>query len=73
MKPANVCRHLRTKKMYIPAQADEVFSATGEAAADAPAIAGATARLPKSASMINWPACRTAILRVRVSKSESCL
>jgi hypothetical protein len=31
MKPANVCRHLRTKKMYIPAQADEVFSATGEA------------------------------------------
>jgi hypothetical protein len=34
MKPANVCRHLRTKKMYIPAQADEVFSATGEAAAD---------------------------------------
>ena len=30
MKPTNVCRHLRTKKMYIPAQADEVFSATGE-------------------------------------------
>ena len=26
MKPANVCRHLRTKKMYIPAQADEVFA-----------------------------------------------
>ena len=26
MKPDNVCRHLRTKKMYIPAQADEVFS-----------------------------------------------
>ena len=30
MKPANVCRHLRTKKMYIPAQADEVFADTGE-------------------------------------------
>ena len=27
MKPNNVCRHLRTKKMYIPAQADEVFTA----------------------------------------------
>ena len=27
MKPKNVCRHLRTKKMYIPAQADEVFAA----------------------------------------------
>ena len=26
MKPANVCKHLRTKKMYIPAQADEVFA-----------------------------------------------
>jgi hypothetical protein len=26
MKPDNVCRHLRTKKMYVPAQADEVFS-----------------------------------------------
>ena len=30
MKPANVCRHLRTKKMYIPAQADEVFAESGE-------------------------------------------
>ncbi len=30
MKPDNVCRHLRTKKMYIPAQADEVFSAAGD-------------------------------------------
>jgi hypothetical protein len=25
MKPAHVCAFLRTKKMYIPAQADEVF------------------------------------------------
>ena len=30
MKPAHVCRHLRTKKMYIPAQVDDVFSASGE-------------------------------------------
>lgn len=30
MKPANVCRHLRTKKMYITAQADEVFADTGD-------------------------------------------
>jgi hypothetical protein len=27
MKPTNVCKHLRTKKMYVPAQADEVFAA----------------------------------------------
>jgi len=26
----NFCKHLRTKKMFIPAQADEVFSATRE-------------------------------------------
>ncbi len=26
MNPTNVCRHLRTKKMYIPAQADEVLA-----------------------------------------------
>jgi hypothetical protein len=26
----NFCKHLRTKKMYIPAQADEVLSASGE-------------------------------------------
>lgn len=26
MKPASVCKHLRTKKMFIPAQADEVFA-----------------------------------------------
>jgi hypothetical protein len=26
----NLCKHLRTKKMYIPAQQDEVFSASGE-------------------------------------------
>ncbi|HHY84863.1 MAG TPA: hypothetical protein GYA07_04915 [Verrucomicrobia bacterium] len=26
MKPDNVCRHLRTKKMFIPAEADQVFS-----------------------------------------------
>jgi hypothetical protein len=26
MKPANVCKYLRTKKMFIPAQADEVFA-----------------------------------------------
>jgi hypothetical protein len=25
MKPSLVCKHLRTKKMFIPAQADEVF------------------------------------------------
>jgi hypothetical protein len=31
MKPTNVCKHLRTKKMYIPAQADEVFQADGGA------------------------------------------
>ena len=30
MKPAHICRHLRTKKMYIPAQEDDVFSAAGE-------------------------------------------
>ncbi len=30
MKPANVCKHLRTKKMYVPAQADELFSPSGE-------------------------------------------
>jgi hypothetical protein len=29
MKPTNVCKHLRTKKMYIPAQADEVFASGG--------------------------------------------
>jgi hypothetical protein len=29
MKPTNVCKHLRTKKMYIPAEADEVFPAAG--------------------------------------------
>lgn len=32
MKPKNVCRHLRTKKMYIPAQADEVFAEGGDVA-----------------------------------------
>lgn len=26
----NFCKNLRTKKMYIPAQADEVLSASGE-------------------------------------------
>jgi hypothetical protein len=26
----NFCRNLRTKKMYIPAQQDEVFNASGE-------------------------------------------
>jgi hypothetical protein len=26
----NFCKHLRTKKMYIPAQADEVFNASPE-------------------------------------------
>ena len=29
MKPNNVCKHLRTKKMFIPAEADEVFPAAG--------------------------------------------
>lgn len=28
MKPTNVCKNLRTKKMFIPAQAHEVFAAT---------------------------------------------
>ena len=28
-----LCRHLRTKKMYIPAQADEIYSAADEDAA----------------------------------------
>jgi hypothetical protein len=32
MKPTNLCQHLRTKKMYIPAQAHEAFS--GEAGED---------------------------------------
>jgi hypothetical protein len=27
MKPAHLCKHFRTKKMYIPAQAHEVFAA----------------------------------------------
>lgn len=26
MKPSQVCKHLRTKKLFIPAQADEVFA-----------------------------------------------
>jgi hypothetical protein len=26
----NFCKYLRTKKMYIPAQQDEVFSASGD-------------------------------------------
>jgi hypothetical protein len=26
----NLCKNLRTKKMYIPAQQDEVFRASGE-------------------------------------------
>jgi hypothetical protein len=26
MKPSDICRHLRTKKMFIPAQAEEVFA-----------------------------------------------
>lgn len=30
MKPENCCRHLRTKKMYIPEQADEVFAVSGD-------------------------------------------
>jgi hypothetical protein len=36
MKPNNVCRHLRTKKMYIPAQAEEVFAATESELPDSP-------------------------------------
>ena len=35
MKPAHVCACLRSKKMYVPAQEDEVF-----ADADEPARAG---------------------------------
>jgi hypothetical protein len=30
MKPDNCCRHLRTKKLYIPEQTDEVFDVEGE-------------------------------------------
>jgi len=30
MKPSDICRHLRTKKMYVPAQADELFTETAE-------------------------------------------
>lgn len=30
MKPNNVCRHLRTKKMYIPAEAHDVFTSPGQ-------------------------------------------
>jgi hypothetical protein len=30
MKPNNVCKYLRTKKMFIPAQADEVFAVAGD-------------------------------------------
>jgi len=30
----NVCRHLRTKRMYIPAQAEEALASRGEATAD---------------------------------------
>jgi hypothetical protein len=26
MKPSNVCKHIRTKKMFIPALEDEVFT-----------------------------------------------
>jgi hypothetical protein len=31
MKPDNICRYLRTKKMYIPALAHEAFSPDQEA------------------------------------------
>jgi len=31
MKPNNVCKHLRTKKMFIPEEADEVFAVAGNA------------------------------------------
>lgn len=27
MKPANVCKHFRTKKLYVPALAEDVFAA----------------------------------------------
>lgn len=30
MKPDHVCQHLRTKKMFIPAQAAEAFSPPAE-------------------------------------------
>jgi len=37
MKPDNVCKNLRTKKMYIPAQAEDVFvREKGEFTDDAP-------------------------------------
>lgn len=29
MKPAHVCKHVRTKKMYVPALADTVFAQAG--------------------------------------------
>ncbi|MGN6555219.1 MAG: hypothetical protein ACTHLW_16045 [Verrucomicrobiota bacterium] len=30
MKPCNCCKHLRTKKLYIPEQAEEVFAVADE-------------------------------------------
>jgi hypothetical protein len=30
MKPDHICKYLRTKKMYIPAQAHEVFESHGD-------------------------------------------
>lgn len=35
MKPTHLCKHLRTKKMYIPAQADEVFAAAASGEGEA--------------------------------------
>ncbi len=30
MKPTHICAYLRSKRMYVPAQADEVFSENSE-------------------------------------------
>jgi heat shock protein HslJ len=30
MKPEHCCKHLRTKKMYVPEQEDQVFTSIGE-------------------------------------------
>ncbi len=35
MNSSNICKNLRTKKMYIPAQADDVFMETSEGFRDA--------------------------------------
>jgi hypothetical protein len=36
MNPSHACKNLRTKKMYIPAQADEAFVASEDGSGGAP-------------------------------------